>query len=97
MSTPQEHIKKIQDKLQMLVDKYNGLRRENDRLKKSLQDLNAEADYLKEKNDQMSLQLNMMKVAETEDSKEAKLALEKKINEYIKEIDKCIAHLGDQH
>jgi len=97
MSTPQEHIKKIQDKLQMLVDKYNGLQRENDRLKKSLQDLNAEADYLKEKNDQMSLQLNMMKVAETEDSKEAKLALEKKINEYIKEIDKCIAHLGDQH
>jgi len=78
MSTPQEHIKKIQDKLQMLVDKYNGLQRENDRLKKSLQDLNAEADYLKEKNDQMSLQLNMMKVAETEDSKEAKLALEKK-------------------
>ena len=96
MSTPQEHIKKIQDKLQMLVDKYNGLQRENDRLKKSLQDLNAEADYLKEKNDQMSLQLNMMKVAETEDSKEAKLALEKKINEYIKEIDKCIAQFGDQ-
>ena len=97
MSTPQEHIKKIQDKLQVLVDKYNGLQRENDRLKKSLQDLTVEADYLKEKNDQISLQLNMMKVAETDDSKEAKLALEKKINEYIKEIDKCIAHLGDQH
>ncbi|NBO58080.1 MAG: hypothetical protein EBU73_03980 [Chitinophagia bacterium] len=97
MSTPQEHIKKIQDKLLLLVDKYNGLQRENEKLKKSLQDLHTEAAYLKEKNDQMSLQLNMMKVAETDDSKEAKLALEKKINEYIKEIDKCIAHLGDQH
>jgi cell division septum initiation protein DivIVA len=97
MSTPQEHIKKIQDKLLLLVDKYNGLQRENEKLKKSLHDLHTEAENLKEKNDQMSLQLNMMKVAETDDSKEAKLALEKKINEYIKEIDKCIAHLGDQH
>ncbi|MEY3921046.1 MAG: hypothetical protein RL634_807 [Bacteroidota bacterium] len=97
MSTPQEHIKKIQDKLLLLVDKYNGLQRENEKLKKSLQDLHTEAENLKEKNDHMSLQLNMMKVAETDDSKEAKLALEKKINEYIKEIDKCIAHLGDQH
>jgi chromosome segregation ATPase len=97
MSTPQEHIKKIEDKLLLLVDRYNVLQRENEKLKKSLQDLTTEADFLKEKNDQMSLQLNMLKVAETDDSKEAKLALEKKINEYIKEIDKCIAQLGDQH
>ena len=97
MPTPQEHIKRIQDKLMLLIDKYNALQKENERLRKSLQDLNNEADLLKEKNDQISLQLNMMKVAETDDSKEAKLALEKKINEYIKEIDKCIAHLGDQH
>ena len=97
MPTPQEHIKRIQDKLLLLIDKYNALQKENERLRKSLQDLNNEADLLKEKNDQISLQLNMMKVAETDDSKEAKLALEKKINAYIKEIDKCIAHLGDQH
>ena len=97
MLTPQEHIKRIQDKLLLLIEKYNALQKENERLRKSLQDLNNEADLLKEKNDQISLQLNMMKVAETDDSKEAKLALEKKINAYIKEIDKCIAHLGDQH
>jgi ribosome recycling factor len=54
------------------------------------------ADALREKNDQITLQLNMLKATESEDAKEAKSALEKKINEYIKEIDKCIAQLGDQ-
>jgi hypothetical protein len=39
----------------------------------------------------------MLKVAASEESKESRNALEKKINEYIKEIDKCIAQLGDQH
>lgn len=97
MSTPQDHIKRIQDKLLILVDKHHALLKENDKLKKSIQELSAEADVLKEKNNQISLQLNMMKVAETDDSKDAKVALEKKINEYIKEIDKCIALLGDQH
>lgn len=97
MSTPQEHIKSIQEKLLVLVDKYNSLQKEHERLKKSIQDLTSEANLLREKNDQMSLQLNMMKAAETEESKDAKAALEKKINEYIKEIDKCIALLGDQH
>lgn len=96
MSTPKDDIIRIQEKLQLLVDRYNGLQKENEKLKKSIQDIHAESALLKEKNNQMSLQLNMLKIAETEDSKEAKLALEKKINEYIKEIDKCIAFLGDQ-
>jgi len=30
-------------------------------------------------------------------AKTSKSVLEKKINDYIKEIDRCIALLGDQH
>lgn len=97
MSTPQDHIKRIQDKLLALVEKHNTLQKEHDKLNKSVQELTAETGWLKEKNNQLSMQLNMLKIAETADSKDAKVALEKKINEYIKEIDKCIAMLGDQH
>ena len=71
--------------------------KENERMKKSLNDSTEELQLLKEKNDQITLQLNMLKVAASEESKESRNALEKKINEYIKEIDKCIAQLGDQH
>jgi chromosome segregation ATPase len=97
MPTAQEHINTIQDKLSTLIERYNGLLKENERLKKSLNDSTEELQLLREKNDQITLQLNMLKVAASEESKESRNALEKKINEYIKEIDKCIAHLGDQH
>ena len=97
MPTAQEHINTIQDKLSTLIERYNGLLKENERLKKSVNDSTEELQLLREKNDQITLQLNMLKVAASEESKESRNALEKKINEYIKEIDKCIAQLGDQH
>jgi hypothetical protein len=96
MSTTQDHIQRIQEKLVHLVDKYQDLQKENARLKKDLEETKEVAEVLKEKNDQITLQLNMLRATESEDAKEAKSALEKKINEYIKEIDKCIAQLGDQ-
>ncbi|MEY3152628.1 MAG: hypothetical protein RLZZ333_1225 [Bacteroidota bacterium] len=97
MPTAQEHINMIQQKLSMLIERHNGLLKENERLKKSLHDSTSELNLLREKNDQITLQLNMLKIGEPEESKESRNALEKKINEYIKEIDKCIAQLGDQH
>lgn len=96
MATTQDHIQRIQEKLVNLVDMYHDLQKENTRLKKDLEETKVVADALREKNDQITLQLNMLKATESEDAKEAKSALEKKINEYIKEIDKCIAQLGDQ-
>lgn len=96
MATTQDHIQRIQEKLVNLVDKYHDLQKENTRLKKDVEETKVVAEALKEKNDQITLQLNMLRATESEDAKEAKSALEKKINEYIKEIDKCIAQLGDQ-
>ncbi len=97
MATAQEHINNIQQKLSALIERYNALMKENERLKKSLHASNGELDAVKETNDQLTLQLNMLKAGESEASKESRNALEKKINEYVKEIDKCIAQLGDQH
>lgn len=95
MST-QEHIQRIQNKLIQLIEKFNSLQKDNVRLKKDLQEATNELNNMKSKNDQLSLQLNMLKATESEDTKASKLALEKKINDYIKEIDKCIALLGNQ-
>lgn len=97
MATAQEHINNIQQKLSSLIEKYHALMKENERLKKSLHESTGELNAVKETNDQLTLQLNMLKAGESEASKESRNALEKKINEYVKEIDKCIAQLGDQH
>jgi hypothetical protein len=45
----------------------------------------------------MELQMNLLRNAAPADAKTSNLVLEKKINDYIKEIDRCIALLGDQH
>jgi hypothetical protein len=45
----------------------------------------------------MELQMNLLRNGESGDAKTSKLVLEKKINDYIKEIDRCIALLGDQN
>ena len=45
----------------------------------------------------MELQMNLLRNGESSDAKTSKSVLEKKINDYIKEIDRCIALLGDQH
>lgn len=97
MATAQEHINNIQQKLSSLIEKHHALIKENERLKKSLHESTGELNAVKETNDQLTLQLNMLKAGESEASKESRNALEKKINEYVKEIDKCIAQLGDQH
>ncbi|MFM8587518.1 MAG: hypothetical protein ACKOBX_04155 [Bacteroidota bacterium] len=97
MATAQEHINIIEQKLSTLIERYNALLKENERLKKNLQEASGELNEIKEKNDQITLQLNMLKAGESEESRESRNALEKKINEYVKEIDKCIAQLGDQH
>ena len=45
----------------------------------------------------MELQINLLGNAAPADAKTSNLVLEKKINDYLKEIDRCIALLGDQH
>jgi hypothetical protein len=44
----------------------------------------------------MELQMTLLRNGASGDAKTSNLVLEKKINEYIKEIDRCIALLGDQ-
>ena len=51
---------------------------------------------LKEKIDQYTIKLSLQTPDNSSISKDSRLDLEKKINGYIKEIDRCIALLGDQ-
>jgi hypothetical protein len=51
---------------------------------------------LKAKIDELELQVGLLQSTETSVSKSSRTALEKKINAYVKEIDRCIAVLGNQ-
>ena len=88
-------IKNIVDKLEKLVKNYKNLQLENSKLQK---DNDALKVSLKEKEDSiLSLQdkVKLINISKSIDAdKEGVKATRLKINEYVREIDNCIALLN---
>ncbi|MFN5421939.1 MAG: hypothetical protein ACK5AO_01620 [bacterium] len=96
MADANDHIKRIEEKLAALSLRIRSLKKENEKMRKELEEKTNECDLAINTAKQMELKLNVVKSNESNESKESRTALEKKINDYIKEIDKCIALLGDR-
>ena len=96
MNKLQEHIDSIEGKLSLLLSRIKTEKKENERLKKELEEKTRDWEEQKKKAEQLSLQLELSSATDNGESQSNKAALEKRINEYIKEIDRCIALLGDQ-
>ena len=92
-----ETFSRIVEKLGLLTSKLRDYKRENEKMRKELEDKKLQWDEQLTKNKEMELQMNVLKSRESDDAKTSRLVLEKKINDYIKEIDRCIALLGDNH
>ena len=96
MSSGIEQIGRIEEKLTKLLLQHQQLLRENQKLRNE-QEMQLETHkLLKAKVDELELQVGLLQSTETSASKSSRAALEKKINAYVKEIDKCIAILGNQ-
>ena len=84
----------INEKLQQLLKQYSRLQKENERLTEELQKAkNAEA-AMQGKMEELQQQIAILKVASGQLNEKDKKEFEKKINQYIREIDKCISYLG---
>ncbi len=87
-------IKSIQDKLQLLVKQHQLLQKENGKLKKELEKatlLNTEKEQSLQN---LQQQLDVLKLGSGNLDQAEKLALGKRIDAYLKEIDKCLALLN---
>lgn len=95
MSNLEKNIKRINDKLQQLLKNYQFLQKDNQQQKKLIEELKQ----AKEKNEQqiaaMQQQVNILKAATGQMNSDDKKYFEKSINQYIKEIDKCIGILSE--
>jgi len=87
-------LKQIQEKLVLLAKQNASLIKENNSLKESLQDAKQLAEKAGKDAELIQHQLDARKYSQAMMSQEEKKAFEKKINGYIKEIDKCIALLS---
>jgi hypothetical protein len=95
MNTTEQYLKRIQDKLQLLLKNYSTLKKENIRLKEELGKTRVQAEQYQKNIDVLKQQVNVLKLGTGEMNETDKKEFEKRINSYIKEIDRCIALLGE--
>jgi lipid II:glycine glycyltransferase (peptidoglycan interpeptide bridge formation enzyme) len=87
-------IKNIQDKLQQLLKQQALLQKENLRLKKELEKAGAFSEEKEQALHTLQQQVDVLKMGSGNLSETEKNALGKRIDGYLKEIDKCLALLN---
>ena len=91
----EQHIKRINDKLQQLLKNYQLLQKDNERQTKLIK----ESQQTKESNNEqiatLQQQVLILKTSAGQMSETDKKGFEKMINQHLREIDKCIALLSE--
>lgn len=95
MAVINEHIIRVNNKLQQLLKQYLLLQRENEKLKELLKDLQTNRELEVEELSRLHQQVDILKTSVGQMTDPDKKAFEKQINQYIKEIDKCIGLLSE--
>lgn len=95
MNTIEAQIKIVNDKLQQLLKKNTLLKKENEILTNQVVSLKEKEQDYKTTIDSLSQKVNILQAASGNMDEENKKELEKRINQYIKEIDKYIGMLSE--
>ena len=88
-------ILRIQDKLQQLLRQRDLLLKENGKLKEDLRRIQEIQAGDGKRLEQLRQQVEALRVSGTAMSEGEKRELEKRLGQYIREIDRCIALLGE--
>ncbi len=74
---------------------YHSLQRETDKLKKELADSKIKEAAAQTRMDELQQQVSILKLTAGEMTDKDKKTFERKLNQYIKEIDRTIAYLSE--
>lgn len=88
-------LKRILEKVQQLLRRTKAMQQENDRLHNTVKESEEKLRLAQEQIQLMRTQLDVLKMNAGELTGADKKEIEKKINLYLKEIDRCIALLGE--
>ena len=87
-------LNNVIEKAGRLIELCAALQEENDLLKLENQSLAAALDASKSKSKEMDEKMNVLKLAKSfSETNEKSLDIKQKINDFVKEIDKCIVLL----
>jgi chromosome segregation ATPase len=88
-------LKRIQEKIQQLARRSQSMQQENNRLRKTAAESEEKLKRAQEQIQELRTQIDVLKLNAGELATADKKEIEKKINAYLKEIDRCIALLGE--
>jgi predicted mannosyl-3-phosphoglycerate phosphatase (HAD superfamily) len=91
MAELNEHIHKISEKLQKLIRQYELLQKDNARQRQLIDGLQKQQAATQENLEMLQQQNLLLKASVNSMSPADKKAMEAKLNQYIKNIDKCIS------
>lgn len=90
----EDKIKKIQEKMQLLIRQHTAVLKENQALKNALEEAKQQAAGAVSAAEGLQHQLDSKKYTQGLMNPEEKKIFEKKISNYVKEIERCIALLS---
>jgi len=95
MAELEDYIVRIHGKLQSLLKEHSALQKENKYLHQELKTTLEKHSQQQKNIEDLKQQLSVLQLASGEMNDADKKEFEKRINGYIKEIDRCIALLGE--
>jgi hypothetical protein len=88
-------LKRIQEKAQKLVKENSVLQKEKQNLERELSKNKEQSKQHQQTIESLKQHVDILKLNSAELNEPDKKEIEKRINTYIKEIDRCIALLGE--
>ncbi len=92
--TVDQQFTALYDKLQQLLRQHHRLEKKNDKLREELAAAASRQAVVKAQADEAQQQLAVLKLAAGQMNEKDKKIFERRLNQYIKEIDKTIAYLS---
>ena len=91
----EQNLKNIFEKMQQLIKHHQQMQKENEKLRSEVEASNQRYKDLMEQASKWEQQAEILKMSRGTMNETEKKALEKRLNKYVKEIDRCIALLHE--
>jgi archaellum component FlaC len=91
----QEQLKRVTEKLQQVVQRYHVLQKEHEQLSREVITLRDKEKARLIRIDELEMKMTALQTVTGQLNETEKKDVEKRINRYIRDIDRCIALLSE--
>jgi len=95
MTQTELQLKRVHEKIGLLLKQHQLLHKENERLREDLKKMLTRSEDLARDVEKYRQQAEAAKLSDSNLEEADKKMLEKRLNQYVREIDKCIALLQE--